>query len=148
MLDLVIYLFLSILLIASTRIKPNKVYSILITDGTDATNKSLVLATRVLECTSMLSKKVGLLNTPNLQAGEGLLLRGVSSIHTKGMHTAIDVIFLDDTMRILKIEENLQPGVTKTSGPKGTRHTLELGPMSVKPWGKSLLPLVMLELIA
>ena len=81
----------------------------------------------VLMCPYHLSSRVGLLNTPRLAVGDGLFLCGVKSVHTKGMHFPIDLVFLDEAMRILEMKFSVEPGAPKISGPKGTRSTLELG---------------------
>jgi uncharacterized protein len=52
---------------------------------------------------------VGLLGKRALPEGEGLLLQGTRSIHTIGMHFAIDVIYLDSANRVLCTLNALPP---------------------------------------
>lgn len=79
----------------------------------------------VLKIFPGLTSRVGLLNTPALPAGSGILLLGAKSIHTRGMVMDIDVVFVDEDMRILKLEPRVRPGVKRLKGPKGTRSTFE-----------------------
>lgn len=51
----------------------------------------------------------GLLGRKTLAQGQGLLLRPASSIHTWFMRFAIDVVFLDRELRVLKIKEQVRP---------------------------------------
>ena len=52
----------------------------------------------------------GLLGTDGLACGRGLLLKPCNSVHTIGMRYALDIVFLGDDFRVLKIVENLPPG--------------------------------------
>ena len=91
----------------------------------------VILADRVIECKTFLSKKLGLLNHSSLPIGHGVLLVGAKSIHTKNMHTEIDVIFLDENQRVLATHPELKPGTKKLRGPRGTKFVLELGPKTL-----------------
>jgi uncharacterized protein len=51
----------------------------------------------------------GLLGRPSLPSGEGMLLQPAPSIHTAFMRFAIDVVFMDGTLRVKKIIEELRP---------------------------------------
>ena len=51
----------------------------------------------------------GLLGRKSLDRGQGLLIRPTWSIHTWFMRFAIDVVFLDRELRILKIKQQMQP---------------------------------------
>ncbi|HWE46591.1 MAG TPA: DUF192 domain-containing protein, partial [Caulobacteraceae bacterium] len=51
----------------------------------------------------------GLLGRGSLPAGEGMLLQPAPSIHTAFMKFPIDVVFMDGTLRVLKIVERLRP---------------------------------------
>jgi uncharacterized membrane protein (UPF0127 family) len=51
----------------------------------------------------------GLLGRDSLAEGEGLLLKPAPSIHTAFMKFAIDAVFMDRNMRVLKIAERLSP---------------------------------------
>lgn len=81
----------------------------------------------ILKCHMQLHTRIGLLNTPGLRIGDGLLLNGVCAIHTLGMHFPIDVLFLDESARVLGWESGIVPGIKKLKGPPGTRSVLELG---------------------
>lgn len=51
----------------------------------------------------------GLLGRRSLADGEGMLLQPAPSIHTAFMRFAIDAVFMDGTLRVLKVVEQLQP---------------------------------------
>jgi uncharacterized protein len=51
----------------------------------------------------------GLLGFDHLEKDEGLLLRPGNSIHMCGMKFAIDVIFVDRRLKVVRIAENLPP---------------------------------------
>lgn len=55
------------------------------------------------------SRMRGLLGRGSLPAGEGMLLQPAPSIHTAFMQFPIDVVFLDGTLRVLKIVERMRP---------------------------------------
>jgi uncharacterized protein len=118
MFDIFCYALLVIIWFLSTRIKGTKLISIAV-DGAK-------ICGPILEVEYSLSSRVGLLNTPVLQRGSGLLLRGVNAVHSLGMHYDIDVIFLDEQNRILSVQ-HLPKGTSKLKGPHGTKSILELG---------------------
>jgi uncharacterized membrane protein (UPF0127 family) len=66
----------------------------------------------------------GLLGRRTLPAGEGLLLTPAPMIHTAFMRFAIDAVFLDHELRIVKLEPHLRPW--RTAGGSGARAVLEL----------------------
>lgn len=66
----------------------------------------------------------GLLGRPGLGTGEGLLLRPSPSIHTWFMRFAIDVVFLDAELRVLRVTQALKPW--RFAGCRGARAVLEL----------------------
>lgn len=72
----------------------------------------------------------GLLFRPRLNTGEGLLLRGVSSIHTIGMRYPLDVVFIGADLEITALCARLAP-MRMSFGPKRTRHALELPPGTI-----------------
>lgn len=55
------------------------------------------------------SRMRGLLGRGSLPAGEGMLLQPAPSIHTAFMKFPIDVVFMDGTLRVLKIVERMRP---------------------------------------
>jgi uncharacterized membrane protein (UPF0127 family) len=66
----------------------------------------------------------GLLGRPALGAGEGLLLRPSPSIHTWFMRFAIDVVFLDEELRVLRVTKAVKPW--RFAGCRGAGAVLEL----------------------
>lgn len=64
---------------------------------------------RCLRTTNMRERMRGLLLRPPLGPATGLLIIPCASVHTFGMGFAIDVIFLDARMKILKRVERLPP---------------------------------------
>ena len=67
----------------------------------------------------------GLHLLPPLQAGEGLLLPGATTIDTTFMKYAIDLVFLDRSLRVTRVVPNLQPWRI-VLGARGGRDCLEL----------------------
>lgn len=123
LIDLSCYAVLLVLLIYMTRIVPSSKVCL--------TWNGQRLPGSILKSDVGLMNRVGLLNTPALASGDGLYLPGVKSIHTKGMHYPIDIIFLDDSKRIVGFERSVLSGAKKIKGPKGTSSTLELGAGSI-----------------
>jgi uncharacterized membrane protein (UPF0127 family) len=72
-----------------------------------------------------LSRMRGLLGRHELPAGEGLLLTPAPAIHTAFMRFAIDAVFLDADLRVVKIVARLRPW--KAAGKRRARSVLELG---------------------
>jgi uncharacterized membrane protein (UPF0127 family) len=66
----------------------------------------------------------GLLGRSDLPRDEGVLLRPAGSIHTYFMRFAIDVVFLDRELRVLKVAEHVHPW--KAIRSKGAKAVLEL----------------------
>jgi uncharacterized protein len=66
----------------------------------------------------------GLLGRDGLRAGEGLLIRPTSAIHTFFMRFAIDVVFIDRAGVVLKVVSALRPW--RFAGSRGARGALEL----------------------
>jgi uncharacterized membrane protein (UPF0127 family) len=75
----------------------------------------------------------GLLGRDQLAPGEGVLLRPAPSIHTFFMRFAIDVVFLDWDLRVLRISEHLRPW--RVAGCRGARSILELRAGAVEERG-------------
>ena len=70
------------------------------------------------------SRLRGLLGHRGLGAGEGLLLRPSPSVHTWFMRFAIDVVFLDPELRVLRVAHAVKPW--RFVGCRGARAVLEL----------------------
>jgi uncharacterized protein len=58
---------------------------------------------------SMFGRARGLIGQTGLPPGEGMLLRGVSAVHTFFMRFAIDVVFLDRHDVVMGIDSNVVP---------------------------------------
>ena len=71
------------------------------------------------------SRLVGLLAHRTLAPAEGLLLIPGGSIHTIGMRFAIDVIFVDAQLVVLKVATAVRP-CRHVNAPRGTWGALEL----------------------
>ena len=74
---------------------------------------------------SVLARSIGLLRRRALAPHEGLLLVPGGSVHTIGLRTPIDVVFLDRRMRIVSVAPNLAPQ-RFCRGPRRTARVLEL----------------------
>lgn len=66
----------------------------------------------------------GLLGRKGLAAGEGLLLRPAPAVHTWFMRFAIDAVFLDRDLTVLRVAEDMRPW--RMARCKGARAVLEL----------------------
>jgi uncharacterized membrane protein (UPF0127 family) len=84
-----------------------------------------VVAGRLRAARGFWDRGLGLLARPELRPGEGLWLDPCGGIHTWGMRYAIDVLFLDRELRVLRVSRNLRPWRLGLA-PRGTRSTLEL----------------------
>lgn len=80
---------------------------------------------RIRVAESFVARLVGLLGRRELLREEGLLIKPGGSVHTLGMRFAIDVLFLDRRMSILKIASALRPGRVAVA-PRGTCCVLEI----------------------
>lgn len=66
----------------------------------------------------------GLLGRSDLPAGEGVLLRPASSIHTLFMRFAIDAVFLDRDLRVVEVRSALP--AWRMARKRGAKAVLEL----------------------
>jgi len=87
--------------------------------------RGTILAERCRVAKSMVQKIFGLHLLPRLQAGEGLLLPGATTIDTTFMGYAIDLVFLDRSGRVTKTVPRLKPWRFAWWNP-GSRDCLEL----------------------
>src|SRR4029453_2525093 len=79
------------------------------------------------QCTiadSPLTRMKGLLGRDGLGAGDGLLLRPASAVHTYFMRFPIDVVFLDDALVVVDISDSVDPWRARSG--EGARAVLEL----------------------
>jgi uncharacterized protein len=70
------------------------------------------------------SRARGLLGRKDLPRGGGMLIRPTWSVHTAFMRFAIDVVFLDADLRVLKVAHRLRPW--RTAASLHARSALEL----------------------
>ncbi len=89
------------------------------------TRNNRLLADRCRLAASAVTRLVGLLNKSSLDAGEGLLIRPCSSVHTMFMRFPIDVVFLDPEGKVLRVYTPLKPWRSSRIV-RGAKQTLEL----------------------
>lgn len=71
------------------------------------------------------TRLIGLYAHRHLRAGDGVLLTPTNSIQTIGMRTSLDLIFLDDRLRVVHLLEHVPPG--RVIWPvRGAHATLEI----------------------
>ena len=90
-----------------------------------ATLDGRVLANRLRPAHTHWTRLRGLLGTRRLEAGEGLWIKPCNQVHMLGMRYAIDVVFLDDDARVLRVVHALQPNRISPRV-KGATSVLEL----------------------
>ena len=56
------------------------------------------------------SRRRGLLGTASLPDGRGLLIVPCRQVHTLGMRYPIDVVFVDGSLRVLRVVREMKPG--------------------------------------
>ena len=66
----------------------------------------------------------GLLGRDGLESGEGLLLRPASAVHTYFMRFPIDVVFLDRSLVVVGISDDVDPW--RATSRRGAKAVLEL----------------------
>jgi hypothetical protein len=88
------------------------------------------VAERVALANTALKRLRGLLGRRGLAPNEALWLRPCNGIHTLGMLFAIDAIFLDQDLRIIRLVENLRPFRLTLPHPRA-RSVLEMAAHSV-----------------
>lgn len=84
-----------------------------------------VLARNARVAANFVSRLVGLLASPPLQPGEGLLIDPCSSIHMFGMQFPIDAVFFDKQWLVVGVVEGIAPGQISRAFPSA-RCCLEL----------------------
>ncbi len=70
-----------------------------------------MLATRCTIARNVLTRGIGLLGRSGLSDGDGLLITKTSVITMLFMRFAIDAIFLDRDLRVIKVSHGLRPWV-------------------------------------
>jgi uncharacterized membrane protein (UPF0127 family) len=71
--------------------------------------RDTTIASRARVASSLNDRIVGLLATPEVLPGEGLLIERTSSIHMFFMRYPIDVVFIDKKHRVTKVVSRLRP---------------------------------------
>lgn len=83
-----------------------------------------IVCERVRVADTMLRRMRGLLFRRSVQSDEGVVLRPSFSIHTAFMRFPIDVVFLDQDLRVLRIAASVRP--FRTASCRGSREVVEL----------------------
>ena len=83
-----------------------------------------IVCERCLLAETALTRMKGLLGRRYLPPGEGILLMPAPSVHMAFMRFAIDAVFLDRDMRVVKIAADLKPW--RAAGARGSKHCLEI----------------------
>jgi uncharacterized protein len=83
-----------------------------------------IVCERCLLAESALTRMRGLLGRRDLPPGEGILLKPASSVHMAFMRFAIDAVFLDRELRVVKISADLKPW--RMAGARGSKSVLEI----------------------
>jgi uncharacterized membrane protein (UPF0127 family) len=83
-----------------------------------------IVCERCVLADTALVRMRGLLGRTSLPSGEGILLRPASSVHTAFMRFAIDAVFLDRDLRVLKVASHLRPW--RTAARRKAHAVLEL----------------------
>jgi uncharacterized membrane protein (UPF0127 family) len=86
-----------------------------------------VLADETYVADTFLTRGRGLLLRPQLVPGEGLLIKPCRAVHTHGMRYPIDVLFADDSGRVVRVEQQVPPGRFAV-GHRKSRLVVELPP--------------------
>ncbi len=73
-------------------------------------SRGTALGERVEVAATRRSRARGLLGSAGWEGRDGLLLRPCRNIHTVGMRYPIDLVFLDEEGRVLRVVEGLRPG--------------------------------------
>lgn len=89
-----------------------------------------LLAENVVLANTFFMRLRGLIARRRLAPTEALWLRPCNGVHTWWMHYAIDVIFLDRELRIVKLVENMRP-FRLTAPHREARSVLEMTAHSI-----------------
>ncbi|MGZ3529371.1 MAG: DUF192 domain-containing protein [Vulcanimicrobiaceae bacterium] len=66
-----------------------------------------VLATNVLRADGLFERMLGFIPRAEIQPDDGLWFDNCSAVHTVGMRERIDVIFLDKSNRVIRVERSV-----------------------------------------
>jgi uncharacterized membrane protein (UPF0127 family) len=73
------------------------------------TTRNTIIADRARVAASLGDRIVGLLSTPEVMPGEGLLIERTQSIHMFFMRYPIDVVFYDKHLRVRRLVHGIKP---------------------------------------
>jgi uncharacterized protein len=83
-----------------------------------------VVCARCTVASTPLARLKGLLGRSSLAADEGMLFTRTGSIHMFFMRFAIDAVFCDAELRVVKVARDLKPW--RTAAARGAKVTIEL----------------------
>jgi uncharacterized protein len=83
-----------------------------------------IVCERCVLADTALTRMRGLLGRRDLPSGEGILLKPASSVHMAFMRFAIDAVFLDRDLRVVKVASDLRPW--RAAGSRGAKAVLEI----------------------
>jgi uncharacterized membrane protein (UPF0127 family) len=86
-----------------------------------------ILAWRVRRADNWFERTLGFLPRAAIAPEEGLWFERCSAVHTLGMRSALDIVFLDRDHQVVKVEPNVTPGKFHV-GATGAHITVEFGP--------------------
>jgi uncharacterized protein len=69
-----------------------------------------VLAWRVQRMRGWIERTIGFLPRAAIAPEEGLWFEACNAVHTVGMRSHLDVVFLDRDMRVVRVDEDVHPG--------------------------------------
>jgi uncharacterized membrane protein (UPF0127 family) len=72
-------------------------------------NRNTIIGEAIEVASTAAQKTKGLLGRDCLADGEGLMFKGCSSLHTFFMQFAIDIIFADRSLKVLKTAKSVKP---------------------------------------
>lgn len=72
-------------------------------------SRGTLLGNRIMLVDTWSGRLRGYLGRPEPQLGEGMLLVRCNAVHMYGLDFALDLVFLDDSGRVVKTIEGLQP---------------------------------------
>lgn len=71
--------------------------------------KDRIIGERIKIADTFWSRFIGLLGKKEISPGEGVLILPCNSVHTLFMRFTIDVVFLDEGMRVMRVLPSLKP---------------------------------------
>lgn len=83
-----------------------------------------IVCERCVLADTALARMKGLLGKRDLPSGSGILLKPASSVHMAFMRFAIDAVFLDRELRVVKVAADLKPW--RMAGSRGAKSVLEI----------------------